>query len=440
MLRPGRYGLAVWLLGVVGLVVGQFVLSCNENESELTKEVLEQPVTIPSAGRSAPTSSGQPSALPANEMPKDAAALRVALGQKHYVKYCALCHGASGEGYVADNAPSLVSKTFLESASDGFLQRAIRMGRPNTAMAAYGDVRGGPLSEPDISAIVAYLRTLGPKYTPLRAYRVRGDAKRGEELFAAQCGKCHGDEENRGNALSLHNPELLASASPAFLKHAILNGRAPTPMPAFRGQLTESQIDDIIAWLKGIAPAEPASPPVQSPTVPKDLPMVINPKGKPPTFKLRADRFVSALKVKEALGQKRRMIIIDARSAADWIQFHIPGSVPIGYYETDRLSQVPNDGTWVVAYCACPHHASGAVVDALRRKGYKNTAILDEGILEWKRRGYPLAGEAAPSTAPGKAATKSAGANRTPSPSKTLRPPNTLVSPPGKTSSPKVSP
>jgi 3-mercaptopyruvate sulfurtransferase SseA len=34
------------------------------------------------------------------------------------------------------------------------------------------------------------------------------------------------------------------------------------------------------------------------------------------------------------------------------------------------------------------------VVDALRRKGYKNTAVLDEGILFWRDKGFPLAGEA----------------------------------------------
>jgi cytochrome c oxidase cbb3-type subunit III len=49
-----------------------------------------------------------------------------------------------------------------------------------------------------------------------------------------------------------------------------------------------------------------------------------------------------------------------------------------------------------VAYCACPHHASGEVVDALRAKKYQNTAVLDEGILFWRDKGYGLVGEAVP--------------------------------------------
>ena len=48
------------------------------------------------------------------------------------------------------------------------------------------------------------------------------------------------------------------------------------------------------------------------------------------------------------------------------------------------------DGTWVIAYCACPHHASGEVVDKLRGRGFKHTAVLDEGILFWKQQGYPV--------------------------------------------------
>jgi cytochrome c oxidase cbb3-type subunit 3/ubiquinol-cytochrome c reductase cytochrome c subunit len=76
---------------------------------------------------------------------------------------------------------------------------------------------------------------------------------------------------------------------------------------------------------------------------------------------------------------------------------HIPGSISVPYYALGRLDALPRDSTWIIAYCACPHHASGTVVDELRKRGYDKTAIVDEGILEWNRRGYPIAGEAPPS-------------------------------------------
>ena len=96
----------------------------------------------------------------------------------------------------------------------------------------------------------------------------------------------------------------------------------------------------------------------------------------------------------KALDAKQRIVIIDARASSDWIQFHIPGAISAPYHDRALLERVPNDGTWVVAYCACPHHASGEVVDALRERKYANTAVMDEGILFWKDKGFPLAGEA----------------------------------------------
>ena len=317
---------------------------------------------------------------------------RIHEGKALYDRYCKLCHGAEGKGYAADNAPSLVSKTFLESASDSFIARGIRAGRSNSAMAAYGKSRGGPLDEKQIRSIVAFLRSKGPTAMTLPPAPVTGDAKRGARLFDEKCKTCHGTETSRATALSLHNPELAAAATPEFLRYAIRHGRPETPMPAFASQLSAADIEDLVAFVKSLAPAAETAP-VRDTKIPDDLPIVINPKGKPAKFDLRDGRFVAADQVKKALDEKRRIVIVDARSPADWIQFRIPGAISIAYHDTERLEKIPNDGTWVVAYCACPHHASGEVVDALRKRNYKNTAVLDEGILVWKQRGYPLAGE-----------------------------------------------
>jgi cytochrome c oxidase cbb3-type subunit 3/ubiquinol-cytochrome c reductase cytochrome c subunit len=94
--------------------------------------------------------------------------------------------------------------------------------------------------------------------------------------------------------------------------------------------------------------------------------------------------------VKKALDEKRRLVIVDARSPADWVDMHIPGAISGPYYDDAALARIPNDGSWVIAYCACPHHASGEVVDKLRGRGFKHAAVLDEGILVWKQKGYPV--------------------------------------------------
>jgi len=353
---------------------------------------------VPSAAPKLATSAGSAAGSSGAKAPASASAPAPAedpltKGARLYQQYCQLCHGKDATGYAADNAPSLVSQTFLESASDEMIAAGIRMGRPGTAMAAYGKSRGGPLEESDIASLVRFFRSKGPEAHPLPAAGASGDPKRGAQVFEKNCQSCHGTEQKRGTAVNLLNPELLSAASPAFLKFAIENGRPPTPMQPFKGKLAEREIDDVVAWLWSFRPTAP-TPPVRDLEVPKDLPVVINPKGKPPKFTLREDRFVSAEQVKKALDEKRRIVIIDARSPADWIQAHIPGAISAPYHDRSQLDRVPKDGTWVVAYCACPHHASGEVVDELRARKYPNTAVLDEGILFWRDRGYPLLGEA----------------------------------------------
>ncbi|MBK8253789.1 MAG: c-type cytochrome [Polyangiaceae bacterium] len=310
-------------------------------------------------------------------------------GLSAYFKYCALCHGQDANGYAADNAPSLVSQTFLESASNEFLWRGIKEGRPGTAMAAYGKMHGGPLDDEEVAAIITFLREHRASKIPLPPGKVSGDIALGEVVYESNCKGCHGTKDERKTAVHLANAAFLSSASDAFLRHAVVHGRPGTPMPPFGGVLSSEDIDNVVAlvrsWAKPVIPpraAPPEPPPMGDP--------VINPEGKQAEFKLRDNRFVPIADVERALAEKRRIVIIDARAASDWYSMHIPGSISVPYYSFSRLDALPKDGTWITAYCACPHHASGVVVDELRKRGFTNTAILDEGILEWKRRNYPL--------------------------------------------------
>lgn len=320
---------------------------------------------------------------------------RAAAGAELYAKYCALCHGADAKGYAADHAPSLVSETFLATASNAFIARAIRNGRPGSAMGGYGKTRRGPLSEEDIEAIITFLRWPGPSWAPpAPGGKSMGDAARGGAIFTDSCQPCHGTKEQRGDSVHLGNSELLDSASDAYLRYAITHGRPGTKMMSFSGTLDEQQIDDVVAFVRGWAtgPANRAGTP--PPEIPADLPLIINPKGPNAKLTLREGRFVPAEQVQAALAAKSRIVILDARTPGDWVQLRIPGAVPTPYHDMSRLDDLPKDGTWIVAYCACPHHASGAVVDELRKRSFPNTAVLDEGIFGWKKLGFPVEGEA----------------------------------------------
>ncbi|MDC7998310.1 c-type cytochrome [Gilvibacter sediminis] len=312
-----------------------------------------------------------------------------------YTKYCALCHGADREGYAADNAPSLKSESLLGSSkNNNFMRYTIQFGRANTAMAGYINSQGGPLEYIEVELLLEYLYQAAGVDKPIELSRepIAGDIAQGAELYAKNCAVCHGGKGEGVSAPALANPMLLATATDHFLRYAIAEGRDGTPMLAFKDSLSETNIDDITAFLRSRAAGWDVPQRLDSIVVPKPEAYVLNPDSIAPEFTLRDDKFVSAEQVNEALLAGKRMIILDARSEVAWRQMHIPGAIPVPYYsEPDEfIEDIPNDGTQIVIYCACPHAASKRVLNTLRRYNYKNTAIIDEGVLVWAQMGFPV--------------------------------------------------
>jgi cytochrome c oxidase cbb3-type subunit 3/ubiquinol-cytochrome c reductase cytochrome c subunit len=327
--------------------------------------------------------------------------LAAADGGRIYARLCATCHGPTRDGYKSDNAPSLRTTTFLASASEQFLREAITRGRVGTAMPAYGRALGGPLAADEVDALVTFLRAGAPPV--ILPGPVVGDVARGSAIYQTACVRCHGTVTQRSSAVHLANPILLETASDGFLRYAVAEGRAPTSMVAWKQTLGPQQIDDVVAYLRSLAirPPKPAVPPPAEPgppAAPRKGPIVLNPRGRAPDFTLKDDQYVSIDEVKAALDGKRRLIIADARPPSDWLNLHVTGAISTPYYDPKALDDLPNDGTWIVAYCACPHHLSGVVVEELRKRGYRHTAVLDEGIFAWQQKKYPTV--AAPGALP----------------------------------------
>lgn len=315
-----------------------------------------------------------------------------------YKKYCATCHGKDREGYGADNAPSLrsyslMATTQLPKSSHNFLVHTISYGRSGTAMAPYAKNQGGPLDETDIEIIVDWLHESSGVKKPIEMSTtpVSGNVSLGKKLYEKHCTSCHGANGEGISAPALANPLFLATASDAFIRYSIVEGRDGTPMPSFKDSISNIEIDGLTAFLRSRASGWNA-PAAISFIEPSQENYVLNPKNKAPTFNLREGLYISAEQLYKAIKDSTRLIILDARSKAAWHQTHIPGSISIPYYQDPEtfIKVIPNDGTWIVAYCACPHAVSTSVVNSLRRKGYKNTAVLDEGILVWAQRGYPV--------------------------------------------------
>jgi cytochrome c oxidase cbb3-type subunit 3/ubiquinol-cytochrome c reductase cytochrome c subunit len=337
---------------------------------------------------------------PAPSVEASALSPEQAEGRVLYTRMCTVCHGASGEGYRADNAAALANPEFLASVTDAFLRAAIAQGRAGTPMSAWSVERGGPLAAKDINAVIAFLRSwyTGPR-AALNQGPLVGDAQHGGAVFTAECLRCHGARGVTGPNIRIGDRALLAAASNGFLRHAIAKGRPGTAMLAFEKLLDPESIDDVIAYLRSLnnptAPPPPMAPPAAAPPIPLG-PVPLNPKGpEPQGFKTHPETTAADV-VAAQLKRRARMVILDARAPSDYTSEHIAGAVSVPFYDpTPYVSQLPRDA-WLVCYCACPHAESGELATKLIAAGFTKVTVLNEGLGTWKQKGYGVSTGVAP--------------------------------------------
>ena len=83
-------------------------------------------------------------------------------GGEKFGLYCASCHGAKGEGYVAGGSgPGIGLVDFQAAACDDFILQTMKLGRTGTAMKSFLGAKGlANLSEDDMGDIITFLRSL----------------------------------------------------------------------------------------------------------------------------------------------------------------------------------------------------------------------------------------------------------------------------------------
>jgi mono/diheme cytochrome c family protein len=226
-----------------------------------------------------------------------------------FASTCSLCHGENGVG--SDKAPALNDPARLASLEDDWYRDVINNGRPAKGMPTWGTVlspnqiedivaligawREGTVVEPDFSvtdllasaifslneddpdsAAVQVDRALmvaqGPGAEILRNVAAQlvnednagalatldalavqwpiGDSTAGAEIYSTYCLPCHGAQGEGGIGLPLNPSEFVASSTTPELVDFILSGREGTAMAGFDGRLTETQIADVIAFLR----------------------------------------------------------------------------------------------------------------------------------------------------------------------------------------------
>jgi putative heme-binding domain-containing protein len=217
----------------------------------------------------------------------------VAAGGRIYRSHCAECHGLKGEG---GRGPNLTTGEFLHGSSNEALARTIQRGIPGTEMP--GIYHEGP----QIMQVVAFVRSLSAANTrPV----VRGNAAAGESAYRkAGCPACH-MVAGAGGRLGPDLTFIGSARTPDHLRESIVRPEArvhpawfpleavtkdgktiagyrlnedgwtvqiidateqlrslerrdlaklevlrnQTRMPSYAGKLSETELDNVVAWL-----------------------------------------------------------------------------------------------------------------------------------------------------------------------------------------------
>ena len=226
---------------------------------------------------------------------------------------CAICHGDDGMG--SDKGPAINDTLRLATLDNNWYRSVIAIGRPAKGMPTWGTVlnpnqiedlialvddwREGyqveaafsvtdlivsaifALEEQDAdSAAIHVTRALSvaegmgaeilrnaasqllnddeagslTTLTLLQEQWPIGDSLAGAEIYAEKCGVCHGQAGEGGIGSVMQPSEYIQSNNNAALVEFILEGRSGTAMAGFDGRLTEEEIANVVAFLRGWQP------------------------------------------------------------------------------------------------------------------------------------------------------------------------------------------
>jgi quinol---cytochrome-c reductase cytochrome c subunit len=168
----------------------------------------------------------------------------VKVGEEMFEQTCSSCHGSKAEG--SDAAPPLVG---VGPATVNFWVTTGRMPAA-TPLQEQADRKPPKFDDQQANDIAAFINSLSPAAPYIPRVNVKAaNLADGASLFALNCAACHtitgaGDELAYGTyAPTLH------IATTRQVAEAIRTG--PGNMPRFTGNLSDSQVRDIVAYVTG---------------------------------------------------------------------------------------------------------------------------------------------------------------------------------------------
>jgi mono/diheme cytochrome c family protein len=189
-----------------------------------------------------------------------------------YAENCSVCHGLAGEGIGA--MPALNTDA-LRTMTAADLSRVIAEGRYNTAMPAWSQANGGPLSDFQISELAALIQfgdwqatqdrvvnlglaprvpfTTDPDPAALEAVASLPDGttlQTAITIYGAECVACHGTDGLGTSIAPALNDELVRAKTADELTRIITSGVSGTLMAGWNNVLQPEEISAIVTLLQ----------------------------------------------------------------------------------------------------------------------------------------------------------------------------------------------
>lgn len=176
-----------------------------------------------------------PSVIPAATQPATDDEVRLV-----WLRDCAVCHGASGEGTPRG--------TNIQRAGRALTDYALSTGRMPIADPDQPLLRKPAAYRPElIAGLVDLVGGLGEGGPDIPVVRGTGDPARGGELYRAQCAACHAWSGKGGALLQRGAPSVLP-ATAVQVAEAVRTG--PDTMPIFgQAAMTDPELEDVIAYI-----------------------------------------------------------------------------------------------------------------------------------------------------------------------------------------------
>jgi mono/diheme cytochrome c family protein len=125
-------------------------------------------------------------------------------------------------------------------------------------MSPFGDSNGGPLTDEQIDAVVAFVRsweTNPPPEIPPEVGVIPGPTWTSAQIFTLVCASCHGTNGEGGIGPALNTGEFQERYDIQALTDTITGGHEATSMIAWGEILSEAQISQLAAYVLTLQPA-----------------------------------------------------------------------------------------------------------------------------------------------------------------------------------------